>query len=362
MRFGLFGSAQAQRGGGRTSTAQPASATTSTTCRGRGARLRQRLRRRASLHRLRPGLGEPQPADLDRRRAPRRCGSAPRCWCCPGTTRCCWPSRPRRSTCCRAAGSISASARATATTSSPASASRWRRPSERFEEALEVITKAWTSNERFSHHGKYWQFDNIVVEPPTIQKPHPPFWQGAGHPGFDPHAWRARGHNLLLDQFASIDETGERLHCLSSAEIEANGRASIRARSASRARSSSPTTRRKRRRRSSAGSPAQRRLHAISAAARRQQHRQHHGVSPTPARRARRARCTARPTRSPASSRRLRGMGVEYMLLNGGGTSRENLRRFAREVMPAFMDPAEHAGACVAPHTSLRQSDPPCGP
>jgi 2-iminoacetate synthase ThiH len=33
---------------------------------------------------------------------------------------------------------------------------------------------------------------------------------------------------------------------------------------------------------------------------------------------------------------RLRDQGVEYILLNGGGTSRENLRRFAREVMPHF--------------------------
>jgi alkanesulfonate monooxygenase SsuD/methylene tetrahydromethanopterin reductase-like flavin-dependent oxidoreductase (luciferase family) len=32
----------------------------------------------------------------------------------------------------------------------------------------------------------------------------------------------------------------------------------------------------------------------------------------------------------------LRAQGVEYLLLNGGGTSRENLRRFAREVMPHF--------------------------
>ena len=31
-----------------------------------------------------------------------------------------------------------------------------------------------------------------------------------------------------------------------------------------------------------------------------------------------------------------RDMGVEQVLLNGGGTSRDNLRRFAREVMPAF--------------------------
>ena len=31
--------------------------------------------------------------------APRPCGSAPRCWCCRGTTRCYSPSRRRRSTC-----------------------------------------------------------------------------------------------------------------------------------------------------------------------------------------------------------------------------------------------------------------------
>ena len=33
---------------------------------------------------------------------------------------------------------------------------------------------------------------------------------------------------------------------------------------------------------------------------------------------------------------KLRDMGVEDILLNGGGTSRDNLRRFAKEVMPAF--------------------------
>ena len=33
----------------------------------------------------------------------------------------------------------------------------------RFEESIDIITKAWTSNERFSFHGKFWQFDDIVV-------------------------------------------------------------------------------------------------------------------------------------------------------------------------------------------------------
>src|SRR3974390_1180289 len=32
----------------------------------------------------------------------------------------------------------------------------------RFEEAIDIITKSWTSNERFSFQGKYWQFDDII--------------------------------------------------------------------------------------------------------------------------------------------------------------------------------------------------------
>lgn len=34
----------------------------------------------------------------------------------------------------------------------------------------------------------------------------------------------------------------------------------------------------------------------------------------------------------------LQAMGVDYVLLNDGGTSREKLRRFAQEIMPAFRD------------------------
>src|SRR6516165_8866755 len=48
----------------------------------------------------------------------------------------------------------------------------------RFDEALAMILQAWTADEPFSHRGKYWQFDNIVVEPPTAQRPHPPIWMG----------------------------------------------------------------------------------------------------------------------------------------------------------------------------------------
>ena len=92
---------------------------------------------------------------------------------------------------------------------------------DRFEEAVDIITKAWTSNERFSFHGRFWQYDDIVVEPPTIQKPHPPFWQGAGHPESIQRVAR-RGHNLLLDQFASTAETIRRFGIYRDAMI-ANG-------------------------------------------------------------------------------------------------------------------------------------------
>ena len=50
----------------------------------------------------------------------------------------------------------------------------------RFDECLEVLLKAWTADEPFTHRGKYWEFDNIVVEPPTAQKPHPQVCDGRG--------------------------------------------------------------------------------------------------------------------------------------------------------------------------------------
>ena len=44
---------------------------------------------------------------------------------------------------------------------------------ERFEEYLEVILQAWTT-ERFSFTGKYYQCENLYVRPKPLQKPHPP--------------------------------------------------------------------------------------------------------------------------------------------------------------------------------------------
>jgi alkanesulfonate monooxygenase SsuD/methylene tetrahydromethanopterin reductase-like flavin-dependent oxidoreductase (luciferase family) len=93
----------------------------------------------------------------------------------------------------------------------------------RFEEALEVITRAWTSRERFSHRGKFWTFNDIVVEPPPAQQPHPPFWVAAGSEASIRRA-AGRGFRLILDQYAAPSVIGERIATYRN-ELEAHGRA-----------------------------------------------------------------------------------------------------------------------------------------
>jgi len=94
---------------------------------------------------------------------------------------------------------------------------------ERFDEAMEVIRKAWTTQGRFSHHGKRWHYNNIVVEPAPLQRPHPPLWLAAGSPDSVRRAAR-EGYNLLLDQLAQIDQIARRIR-LFREECEKAGRA-----------------------------------------------------------------------------------------------------------------------------------------
>lgn len=52
---------------------------------------------------------------------------------------------------------------------------------ERFEEALEVILAAWTS-ERLSYQGRYFQAEDLAVVPKPLQKPYPPIRLAANSP------------------------------------------------------------------------------------------------------------------------------------------------------------------------------------
>jgi len=81
---------------------------------------------------------------------------------------------------------------------------------ERFDEAMEIIRKAWTAGGRFSHHGKRWHYENILVEPEPLQRPHPPLWLAAGSHDSIRRAAR-EGYNLLLDQLAQVNQIVQRI-------------------------------------------------------------------------------------------------------------------------------------------------------
>src|SRR3954468_2945246 len=203
---------------------------------------------------------------------------------------------------------------------------------ERFEESLGLIVKSWTSNERFSHHGKYFNFEDIIVEPPTQQKPHPPIWMAAGQPDSIRKVAR-RGFKLLLDQLASTELAIERFN-IYKAEVEAQGRRfdaadvgvcrafyvgkdaadkqkAVEARLANQQRMAKLAD--------PAGTGKSSMLsfdHTLDAAAE--------------------SALFGTPDEVAENLARLQAAGVTHVLLNAPAGSRENLRRFAREVMPAF--------------------------
>jgi alkanesulfonate monooxygenase SsuD/methylene tetrahydromethanopterin reductase-like flavin-dependent oxidoreductase (luciferase family) len=214
----------------------------------------------------------------------------------------------------------------------------------RFNESLDVIVKSWTSKQRFSHHGKYWNFEDVIVEPPTAQKPHPPMWMGAGSPDSIRQV-AARGYNLLLDQFASFDTVAERI-AIYKAALEQHGRGFdpmnvgvARAFYVAKDLADKEAALERR-------MEAQRRLEAISSAP---------GVKNTASIMAysdtreasEESALYGNPDEIAVKLDNLRKLGVAYVLLNGGGLvghASESLRRFSREVMPHFAEAAPMRG------------------
>ena len=45
----------------------------------------------------------------------------------------------------------------------------------RFEEAWEIIRRAWTE-EVFSYQGRFWSYADVAIWPRPVQQPHPPVW------------------------------------------------------------------------------------------------------------------------------------------------------------------------------------------
>ena len=71
----------------------------------------------------------------------------------------------------------------------------------RFRETVEVVLEAWR-NERLTHHGAFFDFDDVEVLPKPHQQPHPPVWLAATSP--EAVAWSAqRGFSILMDPHGS---------------------------------------------------------------------------------------------------------------------------------------------------------------
>jgi alkanesulfonate monooxygenase SsuD/methylene tetrahydromethanopterin reductase-like flavin-dependent oxidoreductase (luciferase family) len=204
----------------------------------------------------------------------------------------------------------------------------------RFEEALEVIRRAWTSRSRFSHRGRFWQFDDIVVEPPPAQKPHPPLWVAAASEASIRRA-AARGFDLILDQYASAEAIGERIALYRQARIAegrpfdpmhvavarqlyvAKDRADAEAALVRQAQYTRRTV-------DVSRSPGGKGGSHVLAYADKAGGTEEHALFGT-------------PDEIAARLEALRRVGAHYLLLTIFG-GREQLRRFAREVMPAFSD------------------------
>ena len=205
---------------------------------------------------------------------------------------------------------------------------------ERFEEGLALIIKSWTSETRFSHHGRHWHFENIVVEPPPKQKPHPPIWIAAGSPG-SIRKVAQYGYKLLLDQFASTATIAERFNLFRS-EVEKRGRSFdpmdvgvcraffVARNEEEKAQAIDSRLAAQRRMTNLAQTPDGKNKSSMMSFADTREASEESALYDTPERIARKLDV-------------LRGLGIERILLNGPSGSREHLRRFARDVMPAFL-------------------------
>jgi len=203
----------------------------------------------------------------------------------------------------------------------------------RFDEAMAVVTKAFVSDVPFSHRGRYWRFDNIVVEPPSAQRPHPPFWMGAGSER-SVRQVADRGYNLLLGQYDLANDVIRHIAQFK-ADVTSRGRRYDPmevgvARAVHIARDKDDL-----------GAALERRFEG---------HMRINRLSEKPGdTRERFARHDEREVRQLCDDTALFGTpddiakkldalragGVEYVMINFGG-SRENIRRFARDIMPAF--------------------------
>jgi alkanesulfonate monooxygenase SsuD/methylene tetrahydromethanopterin reductase-like flavin-dependent oxidoreductase (luciferase family) len=75
-----------------------------------------------------------------------------------------------------------------------------------FEEGLEVVQKLWAAEDRISHHGKYYSFDNVRITPKPVQQPIPTYVGSFSKPSIELAA--RLGCGLVVAPFAAAISYG----------------------------------------------------------------------------------------------------------------------------------------------------------
>jgi alkanesulfonate monooxygenase SsuD/methylene tetrahydromethanopterin reductase-like flavin-dependent oxidoreductase (luciferase family) len=210
----------------------------------------------------------------------------------------------------------------------------------RYQDTVTFLRKAWTSEGRFSHHSKFWDFEDVVIEPAPVQKPHPPLWIGAASPPSIRFA-ADNGFNLLLGQGGGPETVAEGISIYRRA-IEAQGRVFDPA--------TVGCTRALHIAMNESEREVGRDIRAKFMANVQQLSLSPTGESPTlgrPRKALSRAEMDAMTERDALIGtpdeiiKRLKALqagGLEYVMVMDFTASREQLRTFAREVMPAFAE------------------------
>ena len=92
--------------------------------------------------------------------------------------------------------------------------------SRRFEETMEVLTKAWTATEPFDHAGEFWQFNDMTVQPRPVQSPHPPIFVAASSEASVNRVAR-NDWNLLIGQAEPFEQVTQQIEYYKGALAEA---------------------------------------------------------------------------------------------------------------------------------------------
>ncbi len=75
-----------------------------------------------------------------------------------------------------------------------------------FEEGIEVVRKLWEAEDRISHHGKHYSFDDVRITPKPVQRPIPTYVASFSKPSIELAA--RLGCGLIVAPFAAAMSYG----------------------------------------------------------------------------------------------------------------------------------------------------------